>query len=398
MTMKDVVIVAGVRTPIGNFGGALKDIPAQKLGELVVRELIARTGVDPTLIEEVIMGCVGQFTDAANIARVISLMAGLPVRTPAYSVQRNCASGLQPFVNAFQNIQSEDADVQIVGGVENMSRAPYVVRDMRWGKRLRHTEMLDSLWEGLTDPYCGQLMGRTAENLAEEFGITREEQDRFAVESHRRGFRALREGRLKDETMPLTIPKFVAGREVAPTVLNQDEGPNVGLSEQQLALYPPLFKESGTVTAGNSCPLNDGAAAALIMTADRARQLGLRPMGRIRGYAFIGVEPTRMGIGPAEALPLALKRANLSLHDLDVIEVNEAFAAQYLAVERVLGLDRDRVNVNGGAIALGHPVGMTGVRLVITLLYELRRRNESLGAATMCVGGGQGAALVVERV
>jgi len=396
--MKDVVIVAGVRTPIGNFGGALKDIPAEKLGELVVRELMARTGVDPTSVEEVIMGCVGQFTDAANIARVITLMAGLPIRTPAYSVQRNCSSGLQPFVNAFQNIQSDDADVQVVGGVENMSRAPYVVRDMRWGKRLRHSEMLDSLWEGLTDPYCGQLMGRTAENLAEEFGITRQEQDRFAVESHRRAFRAIREGRFKDETMSLTIPKFVAGREVAPTVLNQDEGPNVGLSEQQLALYPALFKEGGTVTGGNSCPLNDGAAAALIMTADRARQLGCRPMGRIRSYAFIGVEPARMGIGPAEALPLALKRGNLSLRDLDVIEVNEAFAAQYLAVERVLGLDRDRVNVNGGAIALGHPVGMTGTRLAITLLHELRRRDASLGAVAMCVGGGQGAALVVERM
>ncbi len=395
--MKDVVIVAGVRTPIGNFGGALKEISASKLGELVVREVITRTGLDPALVDEVIMGCVGQFTDAANIARVVTLMAGLPIRTPAYSVQRNCSSGLQPFVNAFQNIQSQDADVQIVGGVENMSRAPYVVRDMRWGKRLRHTEFLDSLWEGLTDPVCGQLMGRTAENLAEEFGISREEQDRFAAESHRRAFRALREGRFKDETMPLTIPKSVAGRDVAPTVLAQDEGPNVGLSEQQLALYPPLFKEGGTVTAGNSCPLNDGAAAALVMSRERARELGLTPMGRIRGYAFIGVDPTRMGIGPAEALPLALERAKVSLHDLDVIELNEAFAVQYLAVERVLGLTRERVNVNGGAIALGHPVGMTGTRLVLTLLHEMRRRDAALGAVTMCVGGGQGAALVLER-
>jgi Acetyl-CoA acetyltransferase len=241
--MKDVVIIAGVRTPIGNFGGALKDIPAQKLGELVVREVMTRTALDPALIDEVIVGCVGQFTDAANIARVIALLAGLPVRIPAYSVQRNCSSGLQPFANACQNIQSQDADVQIVGGVESMSRAPYVNRDMRWGKRLRHSEFSDSLWEGLTDPVCGQMMGRTAENLAEEFGIGRAEQDQFAVESHRRAFRALREGRFKDETMPLTIPKSVAGRDVAPTVLTQDEGPNVGLSEQQLALYPPLFKE-----------------------------------------------------------------------------------------------------------------------------------------------------------
>jgi acetyl-CoA C-acetyltransferase len=396
--MKDVVIVAGVRTPIGNFGGALKEIPAQKLGELVVRELMGRTGIDPELIDEVVFGCVGQFTDSANIARVISLMAGLPIRIPAYSVQRNCSSGLQPFANAYQNIQSADADVQVVGGVENMSRAPYVSRDMRWGKRLRHAEFYDSLWEGLTDAFCGQMMGRTAENLAEEFSISREEQDRFAVESHRRAFRALREGRFKDETMTLTIPKTVAGREVAPTVLNQDEGPNIGLTEQQLALYPSIFKDGGTVTAGNSCTLNDGAAAALVMTAEKAQALGLKPMGRIRSYAFVGVDPRRMGIGPAEALPLALKRAHLSLGDLQLIEVNEAFAAQYLAVERVLGLDRERVNVNGGAIALGHPVGMTGARLAITMLHELRRRDLNLGAVSMCVGGGQGAAMVLERI
>ena len=396
--MKDVVIVTGARTPIGNFGGALKDVPTQKLGELVVRETMARAQIDPSSIDEVIVGCVGHTSDSYNIARVISLMAELPIRTPAYSVQRNCSSGLQPFANAFQNIQSEDADVQMVGGVESMSRAPYVVRDMRWGKRLRHTEFIDSIWEGLTDPFCGQVMGRTAENLAEEFDISREEQDRYAVESHRKAFRAQREGRFKDEVIPVTVPKSVAGREVAPTVVSQDEGPNVALTEQQLALYPTMFKEGGSVTAGNSCPLNDGAAAALVMSAERASAMDLRPLGKICAYAFVGVEPHRMGIGPAEALPAALKRAGLSLGDLDLIEVNEAFAAQYLAVERMLGLDRNRVNVNGGAIALGHPVGMTGARLVLTLLHELARRDKTLGAVTMCVGGGQGAAMIVERV
>ncbi len=396
--MKDVVIVTGARTPIGNFGGALKDVPTQKLGELVVRETMARAQIDPSSIDEVIFGCVGHTSDSYNIARVISLMAELPIRTPAYSVQRNCSSGLQPFANAFQNIQSEDADVQMVGGVESMSRAPYVVRDMRWGKRLRHTEFIDSIWEGLTDPFCGQVMGRTAENLAEEFDISREEQDRYAVESHRKAFRAQREGRFKDEVIPVTVPKSVAGREVAPTVVSQDEGPNVALTEQQLALYPTMFKEGGSVTAGNSCPLNDGAAAALVMSAGRASAMDLRPLGKICAYAFVGVEPHRMGIGPAEALPAALKRAGLSLGDLDLIEVNEAFAAQYLAVERMLGLDRNRVNVNGGAIALGHPVGMTGARLVLTLLHELARRDKTLGAVTMCVGGGQGAAMIVERV
>ena len=396
--MRDTVIAAGARTPIGNFGGTLKDMPAQKLGELVVREAVARAGLDPALVEEVIFGCVGQTSDAYNVARVIALMADLPIRTPAYSVQRNCASGLQPFMNAYQNIQSGDADVQIVGGVENMSRAPFVSRDMRWGKRLRHAEFIDSIWEGLTDAFCGQLMGRTAETLAEEFGIGREEQDRFAVDSHRRAFRAMREGKFKEEIVPLTVPRTVAGREAAPSLFAQDEGPNVALTEQQLALYPSLFKEGGTVTAGNSCPLNDGAAAALVMSAQRADELGLSPLGRIRGYACIGVEPTRMGIGPAEALPLALKRAGTSLADLELLEVNEAFAAQYLAVERLLGIKREIVNVNGGAIALGHPVGMTGTRLVLTLLYEMRRRGAALGAVTLCVGGGQGAAMVLERI
>ncbi|HAN90569.1 MAG TPA: acetyl-CoA C-acyltransferase [Nitrospira sp.] len=396
--MREVVIVAGVRTPIGNFGGALKDLPPHKMGELVVREAVSRAKVDPRLIDEVIVGSVGHTSDAYNVARAIALMAGLPVRTPAYSVQRNCSSGLQPFVNAYQNIQSEDADAQVVGGVESMSRAPFVSRDMRWGKRLRNAELIDSIWEGLTDAFCGQLMGRTAENLAEEFGIGREEQDRYAVESHRRAFKAIREGRLKDEILPLMVPKSVAGRDVAPVVVSQDEGPNVGLTEQQLALYPPLFKEQGSVTAGNSCPLNDGAAAAVVMSSARARELGCRPLGRIRGYAFIGVEPTRMGIGPAEALPLALKRAGVILTDLELIEVNEAFAVQYLAVERVLRLKRELVNVNGGAIALGHPVGMTGARLVITILYEMQRRGAALGAVALCVGGGQGAAMVLERM
>jgi len=396
--MRDLVVVSGVRTPIGNFGGALKDVPPQRLGELVVREVIARSGLDPRLIEEVIFGCVGQPSDAFNIARVIALQAGLSLTIPAYTVQRNCSSGLQPFVNAFQNLQSLDADVQIVGGVESMSRAPFLSRDMRWGKKLRHAEFIDSIWEGLTDPVCGQLMGRTAETLAEELGITREEQDRVAVESHHRAFKAVREGRLKEEIYPITVSKSVGGRAVPPLVVSQDEGPNVALTEPQLALYPPLFKEGGTVTAGNSCPLNDGAAAAIVMSAERARDLGLQPLGRIRSYAFVGVDPARMGIGPVQALPAALKRAGIQLADLDLIEVNEAFAAQYLAVERQLGLKRELVNVNGGAIALGHPVGMTGTRLVITMLCEMRRRSVALGAVTMCVGGGQGAAMVLEHV
>ncbi|HET6370880.1 MAG TPA: thiolase family protein [Nitrospiria bacterium] len=394
---REIVIIDGVRTPIGNFGGAIKDVTNQKLGALVVREVIKRTGIDPNLIEEVIFGCVGQYSDATNLARVISLTAGLPIPVPAYTVARNCASGMQAVVNACQNILSGDADVQIAGGVENMSLAPFVTRDMRFGHRLRHSTMIDSLWEGLTDGFCGQIMGQTAENLAEEFKISKQEQDRFAVESHKKAFRAIREGKFKEEIVPVSVPKKAAGKEVTPELFSQDEGPNVALTEQMLSLYPPIFKEGGTVTAGNACPLNDGAAAVLIMSAERARDLKLEPLGYVRSYASIGVEPQRMGIGPAYAIPKALKKAGLSLSDMQLIEVNEAFAAQYLAVERVLGLKRDIVNVNGGAIALGHPVGMSGTRLAITILREMKRRNLSLGVASLCVGGGLGTAMVLER-
>jgi acetyl-CoA C-acetyltransferase len=395
--MKDVVLVDGVRTPIGNFGGALKDLTAHAMGAAVVRALLERTRLDPEAVDEVIFGCVGQHSDATNMARNIALYAGLPIRVPAYTVQRNCSSGLQSLVNAFQNIQAGDADVQIVGGTESMSQAPFVSRDMRWGKRLKHGAFIDSIWEGLTDGFCGQIMGYTAETLAEEFKVSRDEQDKFAVLSHKRAFRAVREGKFKDEIAAVMVPKKMAGKDVTPEPFAQDEGPNAALTEQQLALYPTVFKEGGTVTPGNSCSLNDGAAATLVMTAERARALGYEPLGFIRAYAFVGVEPQRMGIGPAEAIPVALKKAKLSLSDIQLFEINEAFAAQYLAVERTLGLNRDLVNVNGGAIALGHPVGMTGTRLAVTLLREMKRRNLGLGIASMCVGGGIGAAMVLER-
>lgn len=397
MSAPQVVIIDGVRTPIGNFGGALKDLTNHALGELVTRELMKRTGLDPAEVEEVIIGCVGQYSDATNLARVVGLMAGLPITTPAYTVARNCSSGLQALVNAAQNIKAGDADVQVAGGIENMSRAPYVSRDMRWGKRLRSGEFIDSIWEGLTDAFCGQIMGCTAENLAEDYSIPRVEQDKFAVLSHKRAFRAIREGKFKDEVMTVMVPKRAAGKQVTPEPFSQDEGPNVALNEQQLALYPPIFKEGGTVTGGNACPLNDGAAMLLMMSAERAKALRLTPLGAVRSYAFIGVDPTRMGIGPAEAIPLALKKAGAGLKDVQLFEINEAFAAQYLAVEQKLGLNREIVNVNGGAIALGHPVGMSGARLVLTLLREMQRRNLTLGVASLCVGGGLGAAMVVER-
>ncbi|MFQ5597509.1 MAG: thiolase family protein [Nitrospiria bacterium] len=395
--MKEIVIVEGVRTAIGNMGGALKEITNQKMGELVVREALKRAGIDPAEVEEVIFGCVGQYSDATNLARVITLMAGLPMATPAYTVARNCASGLQSVVNACQNIIAGDADVQIAGGVENMSLAPYVSRDMRFGQRLRHSQMIDSIWEGLTDGFCGQIMGYTAENLAEEFKISREEQDKYAVESHKKAFRATREGKFREEIVPVTIPKKVAGKEVTPETFAQDEGPNIALTEQMLSLYPTIFKEGGSVTPGNACPISDGAAALVIMSKEKAEALGKAPLGTVRSYASVGVEPSRMGIGPALAIPKALKKANLSLSDIELVEVNEAFAVQYLAVERTLGLKREITNVNGGAIALGHPVGMSGTRLIITLLKEMKRRNLSLGVASLCVGGGLGSAMVLER-
>ncbi len=398
MNGHEIVIVDGLRTPQGVLGGAFRDLTAQKLGETVTRALLERTKIDPAKIDEVVFGCVGQASDAPNIARVISLMAGIPKTVPGYTVARNCASGIQAIVNGCQNIQSGDADAQIVGGTESMSTAPYVSRDMRFGKRLRSSEIIDSLWEGLTDPICGQLMGRTAENLAEEFSISRAEQDKFAAASHQKAFRATREGKWKDEIAPVTVQKKAAGRQMPPETISQDEGINPGLNEQTLSLYPTTFKDSGTVTPGNACGISDGAAAMLIMTRKKADELGYKEvLGTIRSYAFGGLEPERMGLGPTIAIPKALKKANLELKDIQLIELNEAFAVQVLACQKVLGLNSDIMNVNGGAIAIGHPVGTTGARIVIGLLNEMKKRKLKYGLASLCVGGGQGAAVILER-
>ncbi len=394
----EIVIVDGLRTPQGVFGGALKQMTAQQLGELALRELLKRTNLKPTDLEEVIVGCVGQGSDAPNIARVIALRAGVPITAPAYTVQRNCASGLQAIASACQNLLCGDRDVQIAGGAECMSASPYVSRDLRWGKRLRHSEMIDTIWEGLTDPVCGQIMGQTAENLVAEFSISRAEQDQFALLSHQRAFRATREGRFKDELATVLVPKRSMGRELPPEPFTQDEGVNPGLSEPLLGQYPPIFKEGGSVTSGNACFNADGAAMLLLMSAAKAKALGYRPLARVRGYAFAGLEPERMGLGPTLAIPAALKKAGVALGDIDLFEINEAFAATFLATERVLKIPRERVNVNGGAIALGHPVGATGARITVTLLQEMKRRNAALGVASACVGGGQGAAIVYERV
>ncbi len=398
--MKEVVIVEGARTPIGSHGGAFRTLTAQHLAALVLKEVIERAGLDPNLIDDVILGCIGQQSDAPNIGRVAALLAGVPVHVPGYTVQRNCVAGMQSISSAFQAIQAGDGSVFLCGGTESMSTSPYVVRGARWGLKLRHDTFVDTLWEGLTDPVSNLMMGYTAENLAMMYSISRDDQDQFAMMSHKKAFRATRMGRFRDEIVPVRVSKIVAGQEVAYEDIVQDECINPTLNARKAALYPTVFKKGGSVTPANACPLSDGAAAVLVMTADKAQELGLEPLAYIRGYAYAALPPEIMGLGPAFSVPKALARASLKLTDIDLIELNEAFAAQALAVGMELedqGWDWDRVNVNGGAIALGHPVGCTGTRIMVTLLNEMIKRDVSLGLATACVGGGMGGTMVVER-
>jgi acetyl-CoA C-acetyltransferase len=395
--MKKVVIVGGVRTPIGSHGGAFRTLTAQHLAALVFAEVMKRTEMDPNLIDDVILGCIGQQSDAPNIGRVAALMAGVPVHVPGYTVQRNCVSSMQSIVCAYQAIQAGEGEVYLCGGVESMSTSPYIVRGARWGLKLRHDTFVDTLWEGLTDPVCGQIMGYTAENLAMMYNITQEDQDKYAVESHKKAFRATRMGRFREEIMPVRVSKKVAGQEVAYEDIVQDECINPTLTVQKAAMYPTVFKKGGTVSPANACPLSDGAAAVIIMTADKAKELGLQPLAAIRSYGFAAIPPEIMGLGPAYALPKACKRAGITVDQLDLIEINEAFAAQTIACGTEMGWDWNKVNVNGGAIALGHPVGCTGTRVVVTLVNEMIKRDVPLGAVTACVGGGMGGAIVVER-
>ena len=390
---RDTVILSAARTPVGNFGGAFREYDALQLGATAAKAAIDRAGIGVEHIDEVIFGSGGQPIEFANIARQISLEVGIPIGAPAYSVQRNCASGIQSIANAMQGIATGDGDVYLVGGTENQSMAPYIIPTARWGARLRSTEMLDPIWVGLTDHHTGMLMGATAEVLAEEFGITREQQDQLAVESHNKAFKAQRTGKFNDELVHVQVPK----KHGEPETVAKDEGPQAGLSVQKLALYPTVFKKGGTVTPGNSCPLNDAGAALVVASWARARELGLKPLAVIRSYAFAGCDPKTMGLGPTVATPKALARAGITLDDIQLVEFNEAFAAQYLACEQIMELDRSIVNVNGGAIALGHPIGATGSRLTSTLIFEMRRAGKRYGLVTMCVGGGQGGALVIEN-
>lgn len=390
--MEAIVIVAAGRTPIGSFGGVLKDVSARKLAEITIRKVIERAGIEPSLIDEVILGNCIQRSDEANIARIAAIDAGLGKEVTGFTVQRQCASGMQAIVSGFAQIALGDREVVLAGGVESMSNAPYVLKQARWGKRITHGEMTDAMWELLTDPHHQILMGETAERLVDRYGITREEQDEIAYRSQLNALRAIDSGRFQDEIIPVPVEKR------KDTVLVEtDEHPRRDITREALAALRPSFRPDGTVTPGNASGINDGASAVILMKESRAAQLGLTPLARIVSYAWAGVEPDLMGYGPVPSTQKALEKAGLTLADIDLIEVNEAFAAQYLAVEKLLELPRERTNVNGSGIALGHPVGSTGCRIVVSLIHEMKKRGVSRGLATLCVGGGMGMSMIVER-
>ena len=394
--MNDVVIVSAVRTALGRVGGSIKDVQPEDLATVVMLAAVERAGIEPASVDEVIIGQTKQSADAANLARVAALKAGFPVEVPAYTVMRQCGSGLQAVQSAVQAIRSGEAEIVVAGGVESMSLAPYYLRGARFGFLSGNTVVVDSNTESQprSQPYevYGDLtMGLTAENLAERYDISREEQDDFALESQERAWRAIESGRFRDEIVPVEVPV----RKGPPLVFDTDEHPR-RTSLEKLAALRPVFKEGGSVTAGNSSGRNDGGACLVLMSADAARARTLRPLATVRGQAVAAVDPRIMGIGPAPASRKALERAGLALSDIGLVEVNEAFAAQSLAVVKELGLDREILNVNGGAIALGHPLGCSGARILTTLLHEMRRRGTRYGLAGICVAGGQGMATVVE--
>jgi acetyl-CoA C-acetyltransferase len=393
MSTIDVVIASGCRTPIGTFGGALKDVPAVELASLAVREAVKRAGVRPDQVDEVILGCILQAGLGMNVARQATIKAGLPESVPAHTVNKVCGSGLKAVMLAAQAVKCADAEVVVAGGVESMSRAPFLLPGARWGERLGHGKVLDHMiHEGLTDAFHDIHMGITAENVALRYGISRADQDHFAAESQSRAQAAIKEGRFKDEIVPVAIP----GKKGETKLVDTDEHPRSGTTADSLAKLRPAFKKDGSVTAGNASGLNDGAAAVVVTSAARAKALGARPLARIVAYACAAVDPRIMGIGPVPAVRKALEKAALSSDAIDLFELNEAFAAQSLAVLRDLRLDPAKVNVNGGAIALGHPIGASGARILVTLVYALKARRLKRGLAALCIGGGQGVALVVE--
>ena len=392
--MVNAVIVSAARTAIGSFGGALTDVPVTELGCVVIESALERAGIDRSDIEEVIMGNVLQAGVGMNPARQSAIDAGIPDSVPSFSVNKVCGSGLKAVALAAQAIAAGDADLIVAGGMESMSRAPYLLKKGRWGYRLGSDEIIDSmLSEGLTCAMAGCHMGVTAENVAAASGITRKAQDAFAAESQRRAEAAISAGRFDEEIVPVMIAKK-KGEVLAFRV---DEYPRAGTTVETLARLKPAFQKEGTVSAGNASGINDGAAAVVVASEERARLMELAPMAKIVSYAAAGVDPRYMGMGPVPAIERALEKAGLELRDIDLFELNEAFAAQSLAVLAKLGIDTSGVNVNGGAIALGHPIGASGARVLVTLLYEMRKRDVRRGLASLCIGGGQGIAMIVER-
>ncbi len=394
--MSEEIIIAGpVRTPVGTMGGVFAEVSAQRLGAIAAAEALRRAGVEPGQVDDVLMGNVIQAGLGMNVARQIAVQAGIPENATAITLNQACASGLRAVAMAAQQITLGDSRVVVAGGTENMTRAPYILRQARYGYRMGHSELVDSMIaDGLTCSIVQYHMGLTAENIAAEMGISREDQDAFSAESQAKAAKAMEEGRFKDEIIPVEVPQ-PRGPAV---VVEKDEHPRPGTTAEKLANLKPAFKKDGTITAGNASGINDGAAAMVVMSAETARRLGVRPAARILGYAWAGVEARVMGLGPVPAVHKVLEKTGLKLSDIELIELNEAFAAQSLGVIRQLGLDRSILNVNGGAIALGHPVGASGARVLVTLLYEMGRRSARLGLATLCVGGGQGIAMVVEKL
>lgn len=392
--MQDVVIVAATRTAIGSFQGSLAGVPAVELGAAVIKRLLEQSGLDGSEVDEVILGHVLTAGAGQNTARQAAIKAGLPNAVPAMTLNKVCGSGLKALHLGAQAIRCGDADVIIAGGMENMSQAPYVMPAARTGQRMGHGKLIDSMiQDGLWDAFNDYHMGITAENLVDKYGISREEQDAFAAASQQKAVTAIEAGRFADEITPILIPS----RKGEPVSFASDEQPRAGTTAESLAKLKPAFKKDGSVTAGNASSLNDGAAAVLLMSADKAKALGLPVLARIAAYANAGVDPAIMGIGPVSATRRCLDKAGWQLADLDLIEANEAFAAQALSVGKELGWDAAKVNVNGGAIALGHPIGASGCRVLVTLLHEMIKRDAHKGLATLCIGGGQGVALAIER-
>lgn len=392
--MREVVIASAVRTAVGKFGGALKDVPAAELGALVIKEALVRANVKPELVDEVVMGNVIQAGLGQNVARQALVKAGLPEEIPGFTLNKVCGSGLRAVSLAAQMIKAGDADIIVAGGMENMSVAPYVMPSARWGQRMGDGKIVDTMvYDALTDAFEGYHMGVTAENIAERWNLTREMQDEFSAASQQKAEAAIKAGKFKDEIVPVVIKSRKGD-----VVFDTDEFPRFGSTAESLGKLKPAFKKDGTVTAGNASGINDGAAAIVVMSAEKAAELGIKPMARIVSYGSKGLDPAIMGYGPFHATKKALEAAGLGIEDIDLIEANEAFAAQSLAVAKDLNFDMGKVNVNGGAIAIGHPVGASGARILTTLLYEMEKRDAKRGLATLCIGGGMGTALIIERL